>query len=74
MSAADFTVNRSVGAVAIDPNDPQHILVGTAVARHGSSSVNGGRFTPPGASQVGLYETTNGGSTWTLALSEVSDW
>ncbi|HEX5090097.1 MAG TPA: Ig-like domain-containing protein [Nocardioides sp.] len=71
--AGDFTINRSVGAVAIDPNNPQHILVGTAVARHGSSSVNGGRFTPPGAPQLGLYETTNGGGSWTLALSEMAD-
>jgi uncharacterized membrane protein (UPF0136 family) len=69
----DFTLNRSVGAVAIDPNDPQHILVGTAVARHGSSSVNGGRFTPPGSPQIGLYETTNGGGSWSLALSETAD-
>jgi hypothetical protein len=73
VGAADFTLNRGIGAVAIDPNNPLHILVGTAVARHGSSSVNGGRFTPPGSPPVGLYETTNGGSTWTLALSEASD-
>ena len=49
--------NRGVGAVAVDPRNPEHLLVGTAVARHGSSSVNGGRFTPPGAPKVGLYET-----------------
>ncbi|MDX6371215.1 MAG: hypothetical protein QOD98_203 [Nocardioidaceae bacterium] len=73
VASADFTLNRSVGAVAIDPNDAQHILVGTAVARHGSSSVNGGRFTPPNAPPVGLYETTNGGATWILAASETSD-
>src|SRR6516165_7651241 len=40
---------RSIGAIAIDPADPNHIFIGTDVARHGSSSVNGGRFTPPGA-------------------------
>jgi Bacterial Ig-like domain (group 3) len=73
VASGDFTLNRSVGAVAIDPNNPQHILVGTAVARHGSSSVNGGRFTPPNAPKVGLYETINGGTSWTLALSEASD-
>ena len=38
---------RSIGAIAIDPADPNHMFIGTAVARHGSSSVNGGRFTPP---------------------------
>ncbi len=71
--AGDFTLNRSVGAIAVDPANPQHLLVGTAVARHGSSSVNGGRYTPPGAAQIGLYETTNGGTSWTLSLSESAD-
>jgi len=69
----DFTLDRSVAAVAVDPNNARHILVGTAVARHGSSSVNGGRFTPPGAAKVGLYETRNGGRTWQLTLSQDSD-
>ena len=45
-------------------------LVGTAVARHGSSSVNGGRFTPPGAAKVGLYETRDGGKTWQLRYKD----
>ena len=56
---------RSIGSIAVDPADPNHIFIGTDVARHGSSSVNGGRFTPPGAAKVGLYESTNGGATFT---------
>jgi len=56
---------RSIGAIAIDPADPNHIFIGTDVARHGSSSVNGGRFTPPGSAKVGLYESTNAGTTFT---------
>jgi hypothetical protein len=59
--------DRSIGAIAIDPADPNHIFIGTDVARHGSSSVNGGRFAPPGAAQVGLYESTDGGATFTAA-------
>jgi transposase-like protein len=55
---------RSIGAIAVDPADPDHIFIGTDVARHGSSSVNGGRFTPPGSAQVGLYESTDGGATF----------
>src|SRR5690242_3299182 len=47
--------DRSIGAVAIDPTNANHIYIGTDVARHGSASVNGGRFTPPGAPQIGLY-------------------
>jgi len=57
--------DRSIGAIAIDPADPNHIFIGTDVARHGSSSSNGGRFTPPNAAKVGLYESTDGGATFT---------
>ncbi len=60
-------LGRSIGAIAIDPTDPSHIFIGTDVARHGSSSVNGGRFTPPGAAQVGLYESTDGGASFAPA-------
>jgi hypothetical protein len=64
---------RSVGAIAIDPANANHIFIGTDVARHGSSSSNGGRFTPPGAPPVGLYESTNGGTTFTLVFSLAQD-
>jgi hypothetical protein len=64
---------RSIGAIAIDPADPNHIFIGTDVARHGSSSVNGGRFTPPGAAKVGLYESTDGGATFTAAVILAQD-
>jgi hypothetical protein len=65
--------DRSIGAIAIDPTSAQHILIGTDVARHGASSVNGGRFTPPGAPQIGLYESTDGGATFKLIFSKDSD-
>jgi hypothetical protein len=58
---------RSIGVIAVDPADPTHIFIGTDVARHGASSVNGGRFTPPGSAQVGLYESTDGGASFTPA-------
>lgn len=64
---------RSIGAVAVDPANSRHIFIGTDVARHGSSSVNGGRFTPPGAPQIGLYESTNGGLSFKLVFSKPSD-
>jgi hypothetical protein len=64
---------RSVGAIAIDPADVNHIFIGTDVARHGSSSVNGGRFTPPGAPPVGLYESTNGGTSFSPAVILAQD-
>jgi len=65
--------NRAIGAVAVDPANSKHILIGTGVARHGASSVNGGRFTPPDAPVVGLYESMNGGQTFTLVFSKESD-
>jgi hypothetical protein len=65
--------DRSVATVAVDPADGRHIFIGTAVARHGASSVNGGRMTPPGAPALGLYESTNGGATFRLVFSKPSD-
>ena len=65
--------DRSVAGIAVDPRDTQHIFMGTAVARHGASAVNGGRFSPPGAPPVGLYESHDGGATFSLAFSVTSD-
>ncbi len=60
--------DRSIAAVSVDPANANHLLIGTAVARHGHSAVYGGRHTPPGAPLVGIYESTNGGRSWTAAL------
>src|SRR5204862_196825 len=57
-------------AIAVAPNCSLAsctVFIGTAVARLGSSSVNGGRFAPPGAAKVGLYESTDGGAHFTAA-------
>ena len=64
---------RSIGAIAVDPANASHIFIGTDVARHGSSSVNGGRFTPPGSAQVGLYESTDGGATFSPTVILTQD-
>jgi PKD domain len=58
-------LNRSIGAIAVDPDDANTIYIGTALARHGSSSSNGGRRTPPGAPPLGVYKSTDGGATFT---------
>jgi hypothetical protein len=60
-------INRSVGSIAVKRGQPNTIVIGTAVARHGSSSVNGGRRTPPGAPALGVYRSTNGGASFTLS-------
>lgn len=65
--------DRAIGAIAVDPHNSSHILIGTDVARHGSSQHNGGRFTPPGAPAVGLYESWDAGASWTLAFSQTAD-
>ncbi|GCE07260.1 hypothetical protein KDAU_45890 [Dictyobacter aurantiacus] len=65
--------DRSIGSVAIDPTNAQHIYIGTDVARHGSSSVNGGRYSPPDAPKIGLYESKDGGRTFSLVFSKESD-
>jgi len=67
------SANRSIGSVAVDPANANHIFIGTDVARHGASSVIGGRFTPPSAPQVGLYESTDGGATFSPALILAQD-
>jgi hypothetical protein len=71
--SASVASGRAIGAVSIDPSDPQHILIGTAVARRGASASNGGRMTPPGAPLVGLYESRDGGEHFSLAFSVPSD-
>ena len=65
--------DRGIGTIAIDPGDASHIYIGTANARHGASSASGGRRTPPGAPQLGLYESSNGGASFTLAFSKPAD-
>ncbi len=66
--SASVATNRSVGAIAVDPADPtgHTIYIGTDVARHGSSAVNGGRITPPGAPSLGLYKSVDNGATFSL--------
>lgn len=65
--------DRAIGWVAIDPVNSKHVYIGTDVARHGSSTVNGGRFTPPDAPQIGLYESNDGGATFKLVFDKPSD-
>ena len=63
--SAAVATNRSIGAIAIDTStNPDTIYIGTDVARHGSSSVNGGRRTPPNAPDLGVYKSTDGGVTF----------
>ena len=68
-----YGAQRGISSVAVDPTNPAHLLVGTAVARHGASGVNGGRYTPPGAAPIGLFESTNSGGSWTQVINQPQD-
>src|SRR5206468_7101176 len=64
----DAFLGRSVGKILVDPTNPNHIYAASALGVRGLSHVigNGGTTrTPPGANPVGLYESTDGGATFT---------
>jgi hypothetical protein len=61
--------NRSIASIAVDPTNANHIFIATAPARHGASSVWGGRQFPPEAPKPGLYESLDQGAHFTLAFS-----
>ena len=64
-----MSIDRSIGAILVDPANKNHLFIGTDVARHGSSSANGGRLTPPNAPTLGIYESTDGGAHFNLEFS-----
>src|SRR5439155_10474259 len=63
----DAFLGRGIRAIKIDPQNPSHLLVGSALGVRGLSHVigNGGttRF-EPGANEPGLYESFDGGATF----------
>ena len=67
-SPIDFTSTRGIGAIAIEPRNPRTIYIGTTTAMLGMTAVRGGQSQRTGFPQprLGLYKTTDGGSTWTL--------
>jgi hypothetical protein len=65
----DAFLGRSVGKILVDPTDPKHIYATSALGVRGLSHTVGvgaetQRF-PPGANSVGLYESSDGGNTFT---------
>jgi hypothetical protein len=62
--------DRSIGAIRVDPTDAGTIWIGTALGRNGQSSTNGGAAEPPGAAQLGVYESTDGGATFALRFAQ----
>jgi hypothetical protein len=68
VNAGDAFLGRGINSIVIDPRNAKHIFVGSARGVRGLSHVigNGGQFTlEPGANEPGLYESTDGGATFT---------
>jgi hypothetical protein len=64
----DAFLGRGINSIAVDPKNPQHILVGSAQGVRGlTHTVGNGAQTrlEPGANNPGLYESTDGGATFT---------
>ena len=55
----------AIGAIAVDPSDAEHILIGTNLAVRGGTGVSGGyTFPVPGAPGSALFESSDGGQTF----------
>jgi uncharacterized repeat protein (TIGR01451 family) len=52
---------QAVSAIAVDPNNAQHVYAATLRGRGGNH-----RTSSPTSVPYGVYESTNGGTTWTL--------
>ena len=64
----DAFLGRGISSIVVDPTNSNHILVGSALAVRGLSHVIGNGGTTrlePGANAPGLYESTDGGNTFT---------
>jgi hypothetical protein len=64
----DAFLSRGINGIAIDPADAQHIFVGSIRAVRGLSHTIGNGGTTrlePGANDPGLYESSDGGRTFT---------
>ena len=65
---ADSFLGRGINSIAVDPTNKSHILVGSAQGVRGlTHTVGNGAQTrlEPGANHPGLYESTDGGATFT---------
>ena len=64
----DAFLGRGISSIVVDPANSQHLLVGSTLAVRGLSHVIGGGGTTrnePGANAPGLYESFDGGNTFT---------
>src|SRR5947207_12526198 len=67
-NSGDAFLGRGINQIVVDPTNSQHLFVGSALAVRGLSHVIGNGGTTrlePGANEPGLYESTDGGATFT---------
>src|SRR5437773_7400629 len=69
-NSGDAFLGRGINQIAIDPTNPKHVFVGSALGVRGLSHTVGAGPTEsqrfePGANPVGVYESTDGGATFT---------
>lgn len=57
--------NKAITSVAIDPANSNHILATSRSSIAGASGVSGGYESPPGVANSGLWESNDGGATFT---------
>src|SRR5439155_7433743 len=64
----DSFLGRGISSIVVDPTNPNHLFVGSTLGVRGLSHVIGNGGTTrlePGANSPGLYESTDGGDTFT---------
>ena len=69
MVAGNAFLGRGIRSIVVDPRNANHIFVGSALAVRGLSHVIGNGGTTriePSANLAGLYESTDGGKTFTM--------
>jgi hypothetical protein len=68
-NSGDAFLGRGINQIVVDPTNPNHLFVGSALGVRGlSHTVGVGAETQrfePGANPVGVYESTDGGQTFT---------
>jgi len=69
-NSGDAFLGRGINQIVVDPTNPAHLFVGSALGVRGLSHTVGVGTTEtqrfePGANPVGVYESTDGGKTFT---------
>ena len=67
LAGSSVAFDHAVTGVAVDPANARHLLIGTAGGTRGAAS-NGGGATRGAAANRGIWESTDGGATFTRSV------